>query len=749
MGREAIEATQGKQVEPVTQLTIDQLDHQVTAHAAHFDRRDAVQAVAELRRSGAPARDVEAVADAFIASDSVLRVSEGAKDERYTTQRIWELEREALATAERMAAEPRGHAGELAAARVIAARPTLKPDQREMVQRLLAGKEGIVVVIGEAGTGKSFATVAAAEGWAQVGYRLQAAAPTWRAANVLRGEGLEAQSIASLLGDMERFGGRLPPRTVLLVDEAGMVGTDELSRLIAYADGAKAKLVLIGDPEQLGAIEAGGLFAAIAERTDPVHLDEVIRHNHELDRDAAKRIREGEGREALHLYRSAERVTVAPDAEQRREALVEDWWASYREGEDALMVAKRNVEVERLNATARELLRSEGRLGAEEIEVGGAHFTAGDLIITRVNDRAAAIFNRERWRVAEVDSEKRRIVLEGIDQPGRVEVGPRYLERTALNGDAPALQHAYAVTTYCAQGTTVDRAFVMADPSMDKQELYVATSRSREQTRLYATPEIQAERAEYAPTRQERDAISHIAEAAERDRGQTAAHDEALRSELSRLPTEQLAARTKDLAFSARDEESHEATYNHQVQAVGERQRELKRAVAEREKVERLGRRERRQELPRATERERRLGERLAEERPELEPMLPPSSHARLEHQVAKQLLVARQAQGLTALGIDPPHYIVRELGERPAGPDRGRAWDEGAKAIDGYRRKHGFEDKRSALGREPEGNAERWAWRAAHRSLEDAQRSLRLERQLARTKEMARSAERDFGMEL
>jgi Mrp family chromosome partitioning ATPase len=87
-----------------------------------------------------------------------------------------------------MAGGPRGEAGELLAARVIAARPTLKSDQREMVQRLLAGREGIAVVIGEAGTGKSFATVACAEGWAQAGFELRAAAPTWRAANVLRAE---------------------------------------------------------------------------------------------------------------------------------------------------------------------------------------------------------------------------------------------------------------------------------------------------------------------------------------------------------------------------------------------------------------------------------------------------------------------------------------------------------------------------------------------------------------------------------
>jgi ATP-dependent exoDNAse (exonuclease V) alpha subunit len=300
---------------------------------------------------------------------------------------------------------------------------------------------------------------------------------------VLRAEGLEATTVAGLIRELDRAeaNGRtgLRPRTVLMVDEAGMVGSEDMAGLIRHADAAGAMFVPVGDPEQLGAIEAGGLFSAIAERTEPVHLHEVIRHNHELDREAAKRIREGEGREALSLYRSAERVTVAPSAEERREAMAADWWRSYREGEDALMVAKRNVEAERLNATARELMRAEGRLGNEEIKVGEARFAAGDQVITRVNDRANDIYNRERWTVAEVDAEKRSAVLEGIDQARRVEAGPDYLELTTLGGGAPALQHAYAVTTYCAQGTTVDSAYVMADPSMDKQEFYVATSRSR------------------------------------------------------------------------------------------------------------------------------------------------------------------------------------------------------------------------------------------------------------------------------
>jgi hypothetical protein len=121
-----------------------------------------------------------------------------------------------------------------------------------------------------------------------------------------------------------------------------------------------------------------------------------------------------------------------------------------------------------------------------------------------------------------------------------------------------AIEHAYAATTYQAQGSTVDRAFVAADPSMDKQELYVASSRSREETWLYATPEIQAQRSEIAPTTP-REGLDHIAEAAERDGAQLAAHDEALRSRLEPLSTSELVARHDELRGANRVDPSARA----------------------------------------------------------------------------------------------------------------------------------------------------------------------------------------------
>jgi AAA domain len=634
--------------------------------------------------------------------------------------------------------------GELIAARVIGARPTLKADQREMIRRLLTSPEGVAVVIGEAGSGKTFAIVAAAEGWAQAGIDLRAAAPTWRAANIMRAEGLPASSIASLLSQLDRAehdgGEGLPRESVLLIDEAGMVDSAALARLVSHAERAQAKLVLVGDPEQLGEIEAGGLFRALAERGEPIYLDEVIRHRHDLDRDAAKRIREGEGREALSLYESGERVTVAPDAKARREAMVRDWHEVFERGEDAVMVAKRNADVRKLNELAREVRRQAGALGAQEIEVGEVGFAAGDLVITRVNDPRAEIFNRERWRIAEVDAAERRVVLGGIDQAKRVEIGGDYLARTNPHSEAPALEHAYAVTTYSAQGTTVDRAFVMADPSMDKQELYVAASRSREETFIYATPEIQTHREEIAPESSHlREGIPHIAEAAERDRSQLAAHDEALRSKFSGLPTEELVARRDDLRAAASHEESQESQRRSLQERIERVRDHIDGFESEREAAQALPRRESRDELDRIDSWEARSRRQTAQLEAELADLPVVGDAARREMAVADQVLAQRRELAIIAARISPPAYVKAELGERPSDPAKRKAWDRGVSQIERYRQEHGIKDPNRALGQEAKRRAERARQEATWRRIREVQRALGLGQHAARARQLGR----------
>ena len=718
---------------------------EVTANASHFDRRDVVQAVAGMRREGMAAADVERVADEFLASEHALRIATGPKGDRYTTRRVWEIEQRALDTAQRMRAEGTRPAGAMIAERALCAHPTLKGDQREMVHRLLTDREGVVVVIGEAGTGKSYAVLAAARGWSEAGIELRVCAPTWRAANVLRAEGLRASSLASLLAELERAEAAgaqaLTARSVLLVDEAGMVGSADLARLLHHADAAEAKLVLVGDPEQLGEIEAGGLFGALAERSEPIRLDEVIRHESEVEREGARLIREGEGAEALELYRSHERVVVATDAEARREAMVAAWHESFSAGEDAVMVAKQNVEVERLNAMARALRQEAGQLGEQEVEVGEARFAAGDQVITRVNDRAADIYNRERWQIAEVDPDQRRVVLEGVDQARRVEVDAEYLAKVNPHSDAPALQHAYAVTTYSAQGSTVDRALVAADPSMDKQELYVATSRSRGETTIYATPEIQAAREEIAPGDPYlRRGIPHIAEAAQRDRAQTAAHEEALRAELRGLPTEELLARRGELAGAASQESADQERRDRAERWIERQEEPLDRAIRQREAAEAAPRKVRREALPRAQTIEADAREKVGRLRAELREMPTVSHEARAELANADLVLAERRQAAITAAKLSPPAYVTAELGERPSDPEARSSWDKGVAEIERFRQRHGVKDPEHALG---QGHEHDWSREQARERLQQHQI------ELGRTQEQGIELEADSGMEI
>ncbi|HVD40052.1 MAG TPA: MobF family relaxase [Solirubrobacterales bacterium] len=756
LDREAIHATFGHQRQaPEGRVSLAEVERSLTTHASHFDRRGAIQAVADNLPAGASGPEVVELADAVLARPEVVRIAETPKGPRFTTREIWELEQQALATVEQMALpQDCGTVSGVVVSRVLAQRPSLKPDQRRLVERLLAGGEGVVVVIGEAGTGKTYALAAAAQGWSALpnGPELRVAAPTWRAANVLRSEGLGATSVARLLAELDRAtaaGGQALARgSVLVVDEAGMVDSRAMGRLISHAERAEAKLVLIGDPAQLGEIEAGGLFAAIAARTEPVVLDEVVRHRHDLDRDSAKLIREGRGRDAVASYFKNERVTVSDDPLTRREVMVADWWQSFSQGEDALMLAKRNAEVRELNAMARERRAAEARLGAEEIVVGEASFAAGDQVITRINDQRLGVFNRERWRIAEVDAESRRLVLDGIDTRGRVCVDSVFLERVNPRDGAPAIEHAYAATIYQAQGATLDSAFVMADPSMTREEFYVAASRTRGETFLYATPEVQAAREEIAPPSPYlRSGLDHIAEAAERSGAQTAAMDEALRSRFAQMPSDQLASRLRELRAEVGAEHQDQEAHRRHAERVKENEQRIERIERIEEAREGLpgpGRRERRADRAERERSERDLDLREALAREEAERLaaeareLPDVRHeARAEGAVIESVLADRERLAATAARISPPDYITAELGERPADATKAAAWDKAVRRVEGYRLRNGVVDRGTVLGPKPRDHAAQVEHSRVRERLERAQRELGLQRQRASTRSL------------
>lgn len=286
----------------------------------------------------------------------------------------------------------------------------------------------------------------------------------------------------------------------------------------------------------------------------------------------------------------------------------------------------------------------------------------------------------------------------------------------------------------------------MADPSMDKQEFYVATSRSREETYLYATPEIQAQREEYAPRSPYlREGLEHIAEATQRDGSQTAAHDEAQRFELSELSTPALVERRADLVRRGQEEGGRIARLREAADRVEQSRENVAKAEARIVAAE-SGGRAARKELPDLRRSYEWVSEGLANREREMAELPRPQADQaamRSELDAVEQVLADRRAPQIAAARIEPPSYIVRELGERPANPVKRESWDHGVRKIESYRQEHGVTDKSRAFGTRPQ---ERSARKAAERSLRRIQRELGLKGQLARARRVERGLGRGIG---
>jgi conjugative relaxase-like TrwC/TraI family protein len=235
----------------------------LTEQASTFTRPDVLVALG-AGLAGAGRTELEALADRFLAERAVSVVADRALEERrWSTPDLLAVEQRLVAAATGRMAEQTTVVAHESVREALAAHPTAGPDQQAMVRDLCQGGQGVAVVVGRAGTGKTFALGIARHACQLDGYRLLASAPTGIATMSLQEEGFEDVATCDrLLGDLDRGEERLDARTVLVVDEAGMVGSRKLTRLLQHAHQARAKVVLVGDDRQLAAIDAAAAASA-------------------------------------------------------------------------------------------------------------------------------------------------------------------------------------------------------------------------------------------------------------------------------------------------------------------------------------------------------------------------------------------------------------------------------------------------------------------------------------------------------
>ena len=346
-------------------------------------------------------------------------------------------------------------------------------------------------VAAPAGTGKTFAMSVAREAWQAGDIPVLGCALSARAAEELNAQTqIPTSTVATMTHAFER-GYAIPQGGVLVVDEAGMIGTRDLAALAEQTARAEGKLVLVGDDRQLPEIAAGGAFSAVARRVDVIELRDVHRQRHAWDRDALSELRSGELERFADAYVEHARVVVTEDASAARERMAEDWWQSRRPDEDSLMLALRRSDVAELNAIARQKLRDAGELLGPDATYGDRSFAVGDRVITTKNDRVSGAVNGRRGTVTNTRDGWLSIEHDG-DQTGHA----------LLYGDqvADGVEHAYAMTVHRAQGATVDRTYVLADDTAYREWAYTALSRHRESASLYVSAEALAGEVEHPDT---------------------------------------------------------------------------------------------------------------------------------------------------------------------------------------------------------------------------------------------------------
>jgi conjugative relaxase-like TrwC/TraI family protein len=732
--RQLAEVCSGERGRPATRTEVDSVlsalagPDGLTAEASTFTRTDVVDALAK-RLPVAPSAQqavsqAEQVADRFLAERAV-RVGHDRRlgVARFSTPELLTLERQLVDGATKRTDERVATVRPEVVRQVLDRHASVGEDQVAMVCDLTRGGAGVAVVVGRAGSGKTWALGLAREAFELDGYQVLGCAPTGIATVGLAEEGFaDAHTVDRLLLDLGRRRTELDDRTVLVVDEAAMLATRKLAPLLGHAERAEAKVVLVGDDRQFASIQAGGGFRALRLRLGASELTVNRRQVEAWEQRAIDDVRAGNLEEAIAAYAEHDRIKAFEARDDRDRALVTDWWQAHQAGEQPVIYAHRRAQVDQLNSVCQRLRAEAGQLGPDRLTVGDRSFAVGDVVVLGANakDRLGVV-NGTTAIVQDLDVRGRAMTVWTLEEePAKtVRLPGWYLDAPVRPGQSRRVDLAYARTDMRSQGRTEQRALLALDGAEDMQGGYVQLTRSKHRTDLYVTvgPEpLGPDEERPHPHREGRAPEELLARVLTRDGSKTLASDtpdlpdvrrlstRALRAERDRLAQLRAACppdRSRELRLAgqrAREFEQarqqartdHQAAADH-VAALEGRWWGRRELVAARERLaladhaltttsgqaeqaaERLGM------LRRAQQRHRGWMEAHDQE-------------LRVRERAVAREDAWRRRVDQHALAMDPPGWLLAELGPVPSDPRERAVWRVAAAELDGYRRAYGLD---------------------------------------------------------
>lgn len=704
----------------------------MTLQRATFDRRGVIQAVCEMAPATAGVSHIVRISDSWIKDGAIPVIRPARADERagaaqrvvragetiFTTPAMAALEQRVVDAA--LGRRDRGVG--LVDARVLdfglstGIGETLDEEQQAVVRHVLESGHGIDVLVGEAGTGKTYTLSAIKRIYENAGYRIAGAAVAARAAHELQeGAGIESGTLAAMLNELDRYGSDSLSRgrTVLVIDEAAMIGTRDLAKLLDHAERANAKVVLVGDDGQLPSIDAGGVFRGLADRLGSARLTTNRRQVDEREREIVQMFREGRAAAALEACSNHGRLVVGHDAEETRRAMIATWRAHPSETKVS-MIAQRRSDVYQLNRLAQLARVADGDIEGEGLTAGHYEYAIGDRVLCRRNDRGLHVINGDYGRVIAVDYEHSKLTVAKDD--GEVVELPKWYV-----SDTESFQLGYAVTAHVAQGMTSDVNLVLGSDNLFREAGYTAMTRGRLSNTMFVTAaEFELPEAGYEPDR-EFEPLDSLRRAIARSEAQMLAIDVGEAGRFAEVETSQLLKRAGELrgALGRAPKVDHEmmdllAGRRRAIEAELRAQRarvreaekiatdpgalfddaEVQRTIADAQAQISTLEEKRASQAPR----EKDVNRQMAAERA----WVAKNRDALDELQLVSREIERRTAAAVREYEVDLPTYLLPAIGALPESPLARTYWRKSAVAIEAYRQKYDVVDEHRALGERP-----------------------------------------------
>ena len=539
----------------------------LTAQTSTFRRADVMKEAAEAFPEGGGRPQVEALADAFLRRSDVIpilptqpttddlrdlpidlsptelehlleltnttkptqamRRRDGdifpglTNERRYTTTELLTIEQRIVDRAEAGVGAGQWTATEAEVDEAVARYPMLTEGQRAMVRQFATSGNAIDIGVGAAGTGKTTVMAIIHELATQAGTPVVGAALAARtAAGFEAATGIRSATITRFLGQAKATGG-LPPDAVVIVDEAGMVGSRQLAEVSHLVEAVAGKLILIGDHHQLAEIDAGGLFTALAVRVPAVELTANVRQDQKWERTALAELRHGSVSRAVAMYHRRGQINIAANTDDTINQAVHNWYQDVEttgDPSEVLLIGHRNNTVDQLNKRARSLIAEAGLLGGPTLKVNDRMFQTGERVVCLRNRSRLGVLNGDFATVTAIDIERRTVTIHLDRNDHSVTVPHWYL-------DDGHLDWGYALTGHKAQGATARRAHTVAGDGVDREWIYVTMSRGQEANTIYVTdPELDLDECTHL-THKHPDRITALIGALSRSAAESAAID--------------------------------------------------------------------------------------------------------------------------------------------------------------------------------------------------------------------------------